>query len=177
MLPAIPTPNYSYEVQTGDTLWSIAEHAYGDPLKWPTIYNANRFLLNPNFIETGWKLYIPKHSAGYAPRHAAAVQTTNAISGNLNCSALESLWDSAGGNPAGSVYAASVAMAESGGQEFATGPYGEKGYWQINPNAWGPLATYNPIGNAEAAVKISNNGTDWQPWTDPFTEGLTEGQC
>jgi Lysozyme like domain len=37
-------------------------------------------------------------------------------------------------------------------------------YWQINSYWWGPLATYDPIGNAKAAIKISNNGTNWHPW-------------
>lgn len=180
MLPATPTPSYSYEIQSGDTLWSIAERAYGNSNDWPTIASANSWITNPDLIFTGWRLYIPKHSAGYSPRHAVAsdpVEVADTVGGSLSCSGLESLWDAAGGNPTDASYAASVAMAESSGQQFATGPYGERGYWQINPAAWGTLATYNPIGNAQAAVRISDNGNDWAPWTDPFVEGLEQGAC
>jgi len=71
--------------------------------------------------------------------------------------------------------AASIAMAESSGQQFATGTVGERGYWQINPNH-GALSTYDPLGNAKAAVIISDDGTDWTPWTT-FTSGAYIGRC
>jgi hypothetical protein len=71
--------------------------------------------------------------------------------------------------------AASIAMAESGGQQYATGTVGERGYWQINPNH-GSLSTYDPLGNAKAAVIISADGTDWTPWTT-FTSGAYIGRC
>jgi LysM repeat protein len=71
--------------------------------------------------------------------------------------------------------AAEIAMAESSGQQFATGTVGERGYWQINPNH-GSLSTYDPLGNAKAAVIISDNGTNWTPWTT-FTSGAYVGRC
>jgi hypothetical protein len=49
---------------------------------------------------------------------------------------------------------AAIAEAESSGNSNATGGVGEKGLWQINPAAWGNLATYDPLGNARAAVHV-----------------------
>jgi hypothetical protein len=62
-----------------------------------------------------------------------------------------------------------VALAESGGNQFATGSAGERGYWQINPDH-GALSTYDPLGNARAAVQLSAGGTDWGAWTT-YTSG------
>ena len=71
--------------------------------------------------------------------------------------------------------AAAIAMAESSGQQFATGAVGERGYWEINPDH-GSLSTYDPLGNAKAAVIISGDGTNWTPWTT-FTSGAYLGRC
>ena len=70
---------------------------------------------------------------------------------------------------------AAIAMAESSGRQFATGGVGERGYWQINPDH-GSLSTYDPLGNAKAAVIISAGGTNWTPWTT-FTSGAYLGRC
>lgn len=50
----------TYEVQSGDTLWHLAEVYYGNGSQFPTIFNANRDKLsNPNVIKTGQILKIP----------------------------------------------------------------------------------------------------------------------
>lgn len=67
---------------------------------------------------------------------------------------LEGLWEQAGGSPHLAPVMAAIALAESGGNPRATGGVGEKGLWQINPHAWGSLATYDPLGNARAAVHV-----------------------
>lgn len=143
--------------------------------------------------------YAPKHKAAptptptpthvpaptYAPKHAAPptpapaqTQTTAAggLSGTLGCSGLEQLWDSAGGNPSDAEMAASIAMAESGGNQYAQSPTDDIGYWQINVPAHPSIATFNPTGNAEAAVAISSDGTNWYPWTT-YQSGAYEGKC
>ncbi len=71
--------------------------------------------------------------------------------------------------------AASIAMAESSGQQYATGTVGERGDREINPNH-GSLSTYDPLGNAKAAVIISDDGTNWTPWTT-YTSGAYLGRC
>lgn len=46
-------------VQLGDDLWQIALKNYGDGYAWPRIAEANN-LINPNIIEPGRKLIIPR---------------------------------------------------------------------------------------------------------------------
>jgi len=48
----------AYAVIAGDTLWNIAERAYGNPYLWPKIAEAN-WLQPPYALEIGQKLIIP----------------------------------------------------------------------------------------------------------------------
>ena len=170
-----------YTVQRGDTLSSIAQRFYGSAGDWNRLYAANRSVLrNPDMIFPGQVLAIPGHLpvASTSPAsHGGSTQVTTAsmLSGTLSCGGLEELWEQAGGSSGEAVTAASIAMAESSGRQFATGGVGERGYWQINPNH-GSLSTYDPLGNAKAAVILSDNGQDWSPWTT-FTSGAFRGRC
>jgi LysM repeat protein len=172
----------AYTVKPGDTLSSIAKRFYGNAADWPALFQVNKSVLrNPNVIDVGQVLQVPEklpHVTAYTPKHAkpATVLTSSAtLSGTLGCTGLEELWEEGGGSSGEAVMAASIAMAESGGQEFATGSVGERGYWQINPDH-GSLSTYDPLGNARAAVAISDDGRDWDPWTT-FTSGAYLGRC
>jgi LysM repeat protein len=106
----------------------------------------------------------------------SAPKTTSIPSGTLSCSGLERLWDAAGGNPAHAFIAAEIAMAESGGRQYAHSPTNDYGYWQINGSHGPSMATYNPLGNARAAISISGNGTHWSAWTT-YTSGAYHGRC
>ena len=97
------------------------------------------------------------------------------LGGTLGCAGLEQLWDAAGGNPADAFIAAEIAMAESGGNQYALSPTNDYGYWQINISN-GSLATFDAWGNARAAIIISHDGTDWYPWTT-YTSGAYHGRC
>ncbi|MGH3167667.1 MAG: LysM peptidoglycan-binding domain-containing protein [Trebonia sp.] len=97
------------------------------------------------------------------------------MSGTLSCSGLEQLWEDAGGNSADAFMAAEIAMAESGGNQYALSPTDDYGYWQINASN-GALATFNAFGNAKAAITLSDDGTNWSPWTT-FTSGAYAGRC
>ena len=116
-------------------------------------------------------------------RHAAAVVTAARIAapsgGTLSCRGLEALWESAGGSPGAAFTAAKIAQAESSGRQYATNQNGngtvDRGYWQIN-SIWGGLSTFDPAGNARAAVQISHDGTDWSPWVT-YTTGAYAGRC
>ena len=51
-----------YTVQSGDSLFSIAQRFYGDGNKWPLIYdycNSQVIGQNPDLIRAGEVLYIP----------------------------------------------------------------------------------------------------------------------
>ncbi len=194
----------TYSVQGGNTLSGITQRFYGKDANWRSLYAANQSTISdPNVIYVGEQLRLPRHlpapaavpaasggsthTTAYTPRHAASssessaassqasTTTTTNLSGTLSCSGLEALWVSAGGSAAVEVTAASIAMAESGGNQFATGTVGERGYWQINP-VNGALSTYDAYGNARAAVIMSGNGANWSPWTT-YTSGAYSGRC
>jgi LysM repeat protein len=60
--PKIETPEQptKYVVKKGDSLWKIAGRVYGNPLKWPKIYKANKDKIkHPNRIYPGMVLAIP----------------------------------------------------------------------------------------------------------------------
>jgi len=172
----------SYVVQPGDTLSSISQRIYGTPADALWIYKINMSKIrNPNLIYPGQVLSVPHDppagAAASAPEvaHEAVATASVALSGTLSCPGLEELWEEGGGSPGEAVMAASIAMAESSGQQYATGGVGERGYWQINPNH-GTLSTYDPLGNAKAAVILSADGTNWTPWTT-YTSGAYIGRC
>ena len=173
----------SYTVRPGDTLSSIAERFYHNPADWQWLYQANKSVVHdPNLIYAGEVLKVPSGppanaATAHTPKHArATVLTSSAIpSGTLGCTGLEELWEDAGGSHAEAFIAAEIAMAESSGNQYATGTVGERGYWQINPDH-GSLSTYDPLGNAKAAVIISDDGTNWTPWTT-YDTGAYIGQC
>ena len=51
----------SYEVQSGDTLATIAQQFYADPTQWRRIYDANKDTIgaDPDKLKIGMKLTIP----------------------------------------------------------------------------------------------------------------------
>jgi LysM repeat protein len=177
----------TYTVRSGDTLSEIAAKFYGNPAHWTWIYAANRAKIhNPNSIYVGERLTIPNHAptgtTSYAAKHAKKPATTvltssaSKLSGNLGCSGLEALWVAAGGARSHAFIAAEIAMAESGGRQFAHSPTNDFGYWQINGGHGPAMATYNAIGNARAAIAISGNGSNWGPWTT-YVTGAYRGRC
>ena len=48
-------------IQSGDTLWGIAERAYGNGARYQEIFEANREVIeNPDLIYPGQKIRIPR---------------------------------------------------------------------------------------------------------------------
>jgi LysM repeat protein len=110
-----------------------------------------------------------------AVQQAAPQSGSGSLSGTLSCSGLEQLWDSAGGNPGDAFMAAEIAMAESGGNQYALSPTDDYGYWQINASN-GSLATFDAYGNARSAITLSDDGANWSAWTT-YTSGAYAGRC
>jgi len=176
-----------YTVQQGDSPARIAARLTGSAERLHELVAANahkpRSGVTFRELAVGEKLQVPydppANAASYAPKHAKAAATLSSsdtkLSGTLGCSGLEALWEAAGGSHSAAFMAAEIAMAESGGQQYALSPTDDYGYWQINASH-GALATYNPIGNAKAAIIISDDGTDWDPWTT-YVTGAYEGRC
>jgi len=119
-----------------------------------------------------------------APGHAVLDKTVGGIvhGGDLSCAQLENLWIRAGGRRSAAFMAAEIARAESGGRQYARDPASgyyadgnvDIGYWQVN-TVHGNIP-YDPVGNAQAAIRVSNNGSDWTPWVT-YNKGAEVGQC
>lgn len=192
-------PETRVVVQPGDTLSEIGARV---GIGWPGLWAANRSVIgpDPNLIYAGEHLrlvagHLTAAERAVVSRAPAAVSAPRTLSvrrpashpapvvhgdfsGTLGCTALEQLWESQGGSPAAAFVAAEVAMAESSGEEFATDHDSDgstdEGYWQINTSNGD--ATYDPAGNARAAVAISHDGTDWNPWVT-YQHGAEAGRC
>ena len=197
MIDALLLAAHMVTVRPGDTLYAISPGH-----RWQTVCQENQ-IRDCDLIYPGQRIKVggswtaskiadpppPKegdgdHDAddGYQnspvrlpERHRAASSVRSVGSGTLSCYGLESLWRAAGGSYGSAYIAAEIAMAESGGNQYATGPAGERGYWQIHPSH-GSLSTYNAYGNARAAIIISGNGSNWSPWTT-YTSGAYHGRC
>lgn len=105
--------------------------------------------------------------------------TMSGTTHNSTCKALEKLWVHNGGSSSTSFLAAEIAMAESSGSSTAVDHNKDgsvdRGYWQIN-SVHGALSTFNPNGNAKAAIKISNNGKNWSAWVT-YQKDEYQGRC
>ena len=174
--------------------WGYIYHENASNISNPNMIYVGERLDIPGSLPADYKLseYLPKHAAPakkatvtakitHHHHHKAGgggtvvVQSGSVPSGNLGCSGLEQLWDDAGGNRADAFMAAEIAMAESGGRQYALSPTNDYGYWQINI-ANGALATFDAYRNARSAIILSDDGTNWDAWTT-YTEGRYEGKC
>jgi LysM repeat protein len=170
----------TYTVQPGDTLSTIAQRFYGNPADWAYLYKVNSAeISNPNDIYAGEVLKIPSDPPANASSSTSSTMLTTSatqLSGTLGCSGLEALWEDAGGSHAAAFTAAEIAVAESGGNQYALSPTDDYGYWQINASHGPAMATFNAMGNAKAAIAISDDGTDWDAWTT-YVTGAYAGRC
>lgn len=184
-----------YIVRRGDTLSAIARRFCGSASDYPALA-ANSGIAHPDVILPGEAVRLACHAAAAAfaahiapppadPKSVPAASpasapvtvgaTVTSAGGTLGCAGLEALWEAAGGSPADAFTAAEIAMAESGGRQYALSPTDDRGYWQINASN-GALSTFSALGNARAAVTLSDDGTNWSAWTT-YTEGLYAGRC
>lgn len=177
-----------YTVQPGDTLAKIAGKFCGNPARYPSLAAASG-ISNPNLIFTGQHITIscggggasaPQSTRQSAPRRAAttAISGSSYAAGSANIpgvgaifsyAGLERLWISAGGRSGAASVAACIAEHESGGRQDAISPTNDWGLWQIHN---GGYAMFNPMANAETAVRMSGNGTNWSAWTTARSCGV-----
>jgi nucleoid-associated protein YgaU len=88
--PAAQTPNSTYTVVPGDNLSSISQRAYGSPNFWNSIWQANNWIVNPNYLLPGWKITIPQVQGGSPPSPAPqpVPSTTYVVQGGDNLSTI-----------------------------------------------------------------------------------------
>lgn len=180
----IPAP---YTVRAADTLWKIAAARCHSGRDWSGIYLASKRVIgkNPDVIVPGQLLtvscthpyvslprppvpqpysYSQPSAASIPVHHSAPAYHAPAYhsSGIYSYSALEALWESAGGSAGTAAHAACIAEHESGGNPGAISPTDDWGLWQIHAGGYPML---NPYANAVRAVAMSSNGTNWSAWT------------
>lgn len=167
-------------VQQGQTLSEIASNHCGKPSAWSSLYHANQKAIgsNPNLIFPRERLVLDcsghaTESAAIRPAVTAVTHVAHFSSGVLSAVQLGALWLEAGGSTAAEATAECIAEHESSGRINATDYDGDgtidRGLWQIN-STHGSLSTYDPLGNARAAVEISDGGAAWGAW-------MTAGMC
>jgi hypothetical protein len=134
--------------------------------------------LGASVVAVGLLLYVT-HGHHHLPRLPAVTAAAHVRGGTLGCAGLERLWEQAGGSSAAAATAASVAMAESGGRQYASlynaNGTTDRGYWQVN-SVHGSLSAFGAYENARAAVRLSGNGRDWSPWVT-YNSGAYRGRC
>lgn len=141
-------PDQVYTVQTGDSLWSIAQKFYGTGYKWTDIYQANAGQLgDPNVIQVGQRLAIPHPSATAvtASQHAAvshaAPAAVTAAPVQSNPQYYFELAAQQTGMPLSVVK--SQCQVESGcGTNDGPSVTGAMGPWQFEPYTW---TSYSPL--------------------------------
>jgi LysM repeat protein len=177
--------------------WQFLFHENEKTLSNADVVSVGQRLFIPATAPANFTLtnYTPKHAKPAQPVAHTVAETTqptvshssggatdgggkvvqSAPGGMYSCSALEQLWEQAGGSSAHAFMAAEIAMAESGGNPNAISPTNDFGLWQINGSN-GALATLNPLQNAKSAIALSGNGTNWGPWTTYYS-GAYSGKC
>ena len=56
---SLPPDAAVHIIERGDTLWDLADLAFGNPYLWPQIWNENRYILDSHWIYPGDPLLMP----------------------------------------------------------------------------------------------------------------------
>ena len=83
-----------YEVQKGDTLWSISKILFGDPNFWPKLWAINKQgILNPHFINPKMKILFFEGTEEAAPTLTVGENEPVQPAVDLNATVAESVVD------------------------------------------------------------------------------------
>jgi LysM repeat protein len=144
--PGAPHGPASYTVQQGDTLSTIAAHAYGNAADWPAVWWANRQQVpNPNVIAAGQQLQLPasgqvpalmaRAAIPASPPARAAVQTA-AVSVSQADPPAAAPVSTAAPASSGGVNWSAIAACEAGGNWSANTGNGFYGGLQFTEQTW-----------------------------------------
>lgn len=70
-----------YVIQSGDTLWSVAERLLGDPYLWPQLWEQNKYIQDAEWIYPGDPLIVPQTTFTPADGVAGQPITTDPVTG------------------------------------------------------------------------------------------------
>jgi LysM repeat protein len=171
-----------YTVRPGDTLSRIASYFCHSASRYHELAAANG-ISNPNIINVGQRLWLACGGTGNGgssgggssggsqaisgSSYAAGSAVIPATSVQLSYAGLERVWINAGGSRSTAYHAACIAEHESSGRSWAISPTNDYGLWQIHNG--GP-SMLNTLTNAQRAIAMSANGTNWSAWA-------TRGMC
>jgi LysM repeat protein len=135
----LASPARAYVVQADDTLWSIAQRFYGNPLMWSRIYYANLSQThNSNVIYHGREFTIPQAGAMGASVSATSANPAQASSPSSETGYIHQT--AQGASLPGSAAAAQV-QTESSYQAGAIFSAGAEGPFQFMPSRWAGLGS------------------------------------
>jgi LysM repeat protein len=157
--PSSGQPSW-YTVRSGDSLSTIAEHAYHNQNAWPVLYWANRGKIHwANEIEPGQVLRIPVKPARIpaAPSLQGSASAPTAPTGTLaeSTPAPATAETSYSGAGAGGSFGQCVIARESGGQAQVMNGSGHYGLYQFSASTWAAYGG-NPADFGNASVAEQN---------------------
>ena len=98
-------------------------------------------------------------------QHVQVTSEAPGYDGIYSATQVEALWRSVGGASWAAPTAACIVAHESSGNPRAISPTDDWGLFQVNASWGSAMASLNPVANAAAAVRISDDGTNWEAWT------------
>jgi LysM repeat protein len=137
------SPARIYVVKAGDTLWTIAQQFYGNPLMWSHIYYANQSQIHdPNEIYPGQQFTIPQAGTSSATTSTSATTSSTSATpapASSPSSVTGYIRQAAQGTGLSESVVAAQVQVESNYNSGAISPAGAEGPYQFMPSTWATL--------------------------------------